>query len=180
MEHNSSGNATAPQGICARLRNGDDFPFGKDIFVDTTKTGDRNLHIRHAEVPDHPRIRELLGRLELSYPALDLASFWVGEIGIEVVAIAELKDLRACSLLSCVGVDESLQGSGIGKTLVEEVVRHAQHDIYLYTLVPGFFKKAGFSEAVILPPDLPPRSWYGCLGCDPSRCICLVRPRHDS
>ena len=148
--------------------------------MNTSAAGNRNLYIRRAEIHDHPRIQALLSQLELSYPALDLASFWVGEIDGEIAAIAELRDLRTCSLLSCVGVDESSQGSGIGKALVEEVVRHAKHDIYLYTLVPGFFKKAGFAEAVTLPPDLPWRSWYGCVGCDPGRCICLVRPRHDA
>jgi N-acetylglutamate synthase-like GNAT family acetyltransferase len=158
----------------------DDFSLREGICVNKPTENYRNLQLRRAEVRDHPRIRELLDQLELSYPAMDLASFWVGEIAGKLDAIAELKDFRTCSLLSCVGVEESLQGSGIGKALVEEVIRHARYDIYLYTLVPGFFKKAGFVEAVTLPPDLPPRSWYGCVGCDPSRCICLMRPRHDS
>lgn len=136
--------------------------------------------IRRAEPRDYRRIERLMSALELSYPAMDLSSFWVAENGGEVVAAAELKDLRDCSLLSCVGVREDLQGSGIGRILVEEAARHAHHDVYLYTLVPGFFRKVGFGDPTRLPPDLPPRSIYGCEGCDPRLCLCLVRPRHDS
>jgi N-acetylglutamate synthase-like GNAT family acetyltransferase len=138
------------------------------------------IRIRRATLRDHSDIEMLMHALELSYPAMDLSCFWVAEDGDAIVAAAELKDFRDCSLLSCVGVRKDLQGLGIGRILVEEVAQHARHDVYLYTLVPGFFRKAGFSDAEWLPPDLPPRSIYGCENCDPRLCFCLVRPRHDS
>jgi N-acetylglutamate synthase-like GNAT family acetyltransferase len=118
--------------------------------------------------------------LELDYPAMDLSCFWVAELSGAIVGVAELKDLETCSLLSCVGVREELQGQGMGRQLVDRVVREALHPLYLYTLVPGFFRKAGFRDATSLPPDLPPRAFYGCVGCDPSRCLCLMRPREDT
>ena len=146
-----------------------------------TKTGNRQtVRIRRAAPCDYADIETLMGVLELSYPAMDLSCFWVAETGDEVVAAAELKDFQACSLLSCVGVREDLQGLDIGRTLVEEVVRHARHDVYLYTLVPGFFRKAGFTDAEPPRPDLPPRSIYGCQNCNPRLCYCMVRLRHDS
>ena len=138
------------------------------------------LHIRRSVPRDYAGIEALMAALELSYPAMDLRCFWVAEAGDEMVAGAELKEFQACSLLSCVGVREDLQGLDIGRALVEEVVRHARHDVYLYTLVPGFFRKTGFVEAGQLPPDLPPRSMYGCQNCNPKLCICMVRRRHDS
>ncbi|NWG13768.1 MAG: GNAT family N-acetyltransferase [Acidobacteria bacterium] len=97
-----------------------------------------------------------------------------------LVAVAELKNLDTCSLLSCVGVRADLQGRGIGQALVERVVREALSPVYLYTLVPEFFRKAGFRDAESLPPDLPPRSIYGCSACDPALCLCLMKPREDS
>jgi len=139
-----------------------------------------HLRVRRACAADHPAILELAGALELVYPAMDLSCFRVAELDGATVAMAELKDLQSCSLLSCVGVREELQGYGIGRELVERVVREALHPVYLYTLVPGFFRKAGFRDVISLPPDLPPRSIYGCLGCDPSRCLCLMRPREDT
>ncbi len=111
---------------------------------------------------------------------MDLSCFWVAESGGVLVGTAELKRLATCSLLSCVGVREELQGRGIGRALVERVSREASSPVYLFTLVPGFFRKAGFREALTQPPDLLPRSVYGCAACRPDLCVCLVRPRDGS
>jgi N-acetylglutamate synthase-like GNAT family acetyltransferase len=138
------------------------------------------LRVRRASAADHAAVLELTEALDLAYPALDLSCFWVADLDGVTVGAAELKDFESCSLMSCVGVREDLQGRGIGRELVDHVVREAHHAVYLYTLVPGFFRKAGFREAVSLPPDLPPRSIYGCLGCDPSLCLCMMRPREDT
>jgi len=146
-----------------------------------TKTVNRQpVRIRRSEPRDYAGIEALMAALELSYPAMDLSCFWVAEAGDAVLAGAELKEFQTCSLLSCVGVREDMQGLDIGCTLVEEVMRHARHDVYLFTLVPGFFRKAGFAEAGQLPRDLPPRSMYGCQNCNPGLCISMVRRRHDS
>ena len=138
------------------------------------------LRVRRARAADYATILEMTRALELDYPAMDLSCFWVGEQGGVILGVAELKDLETCSLLSCVGIREELQGQGMGRQLVDRVVREALHPVYLYTLVPGFFRKAGFRDATSLPPDLPPRAFYGCVGCDPSRCLCLMRPREDT
>ena len=138
------------------------------------------IRIRRAAPRDHRDIVTLMHALDLSYPAMRLSCFWVAEDAGGIVAAAELKDFRDCSLLSCVGVRQDMRGLGIGRTLVEEVARHAQHDIYLYTLVPDFFRKAGFAGAKMLPRGLPPRSVYGCENCDPRLCFCRGRRRHDS
>jgi N-acetylglutamate synthase-like GNAT family acetyltransferase len=136
--------------------------------------------VRRARAAEWPGILALLRDLELEYPAMDPSCFYVGGSGGEVVAVAELKEGADHSLLSCVGVRESLQGSGLGRALVAEVLRDARHDVYLYTLVPGFFARCGFSPAAATPPGLPGRQLYGCVGCDPARCICMVRKRDAS
>ncbi len=138
------------------------------------------IFVRRACAADHAAILAITRALELDYPAMDLSCFWVAELDGEIVGVAELKDLESCSLLSCVGVRERLQGRGIGRKLVDRVVREALYPVYLYTLVPDFFRKAGFRDAGVLPRDLPPRAFYGCLGCDPARCLCLMRSREDT
>ncbi len=138
------------------------------------------LRVRRAGTADHETILEMTRALELDYPAMDLSCFRVAELDGVIVGVAELKELETCSLLSCVGVREDLQGRGIGHELVERVVQEALHPVYLYTLVPDFFRKAGFRDAGVLPRDLPPRAFYGCLGCDPTRCLCLMRTREDT
>ncbi len=138
------------------------------------------LSIRRAHAGDHAAIRTLVEKLELDYPAMDLSCFWVAESGGVLVAVAELKDFETCSLLSCVGVREELQGRGVGRALVDRVVREALSPVYLYTLIPGLFRKSGFRDANSLPTELPPRSIYGCSDCNPSLCLCLMRPRDNT
>ena len=139
------------------------------------------LHDSQGLPGDHPAILALVGSVELAYPAMDLSCFWVAESDGVLVAAAELKELDTCSLLSCVGVREGLRGRGIGQALVDRVARTSSYPVYLFTLVPGFFRKAGFCDAKSLPPDLPPRSIYDCSKCpNPALCVCLVRPRDGS
>jgi N-acetylglutamate synthase-like GNAT family acetyltransferase len=140
----------------------------------------QGLSIRRARSEDHEAIHALLRPLELAYPGVDLSCFWVVECAGALVAAAELKETDAWSLLSCVGVRKDLQRGGIGRALVETLCRQAQSPVYLYTLVPEFFRKAGFRDAVLLSEGLPPRTIYDCSNCTPSLCRCLVRPRDAS
>ncbi len=137
------------------------------------------MKIRAAQPEDYPEILELLRELELDYPTRDLTRFQVGELEGKILAIAELKEFDNFCLLSCVGVREDLQGSGLGLKLVNQVLQDVRKDVYLYTLVPGFFRKAGFDEAASTPGGLPPRFIYGCTSCDPTFCRCLVRRSNE-
>ena len=134
--------------------------------------------VRAAQPADYPKVLDLLKDLELDYPARNLSRFFVGEIKGLLIGIAELKELDAFWLLSCVGIRENLQGGGFGRALVAPLLEPLKKDVYLYTLVPGFFEKLGFIEAKSPPPTLPPRLIYGCESCDPARCLCLVRKPH--
>ncbi len=140
----------------------------------------QDIRVRRAEIQDHPQILRLLSDLELAYAAMDLECFWVAARGETVLGVAELKDRGRLALLSCVGVREDLRGRGIGGLLVDTLVGAAAKDVYLYTLIPGFFRRFGFEEAAAAPAALPPRSMYGCANCDPSSCRRLVRKRDDS
>ncbi len=138
------------------------------------------LRIRKARPEDHAAILRLVAALELNYPTMELSCFWLAESDGVLIAVAELKDFETCSLLSCVGVRKELQGRGIGRALIDRVVHEALFPVYLYSMIPGFFRKSGFLNANSLPPDLPPRSIYGCSSCDPSLCLCLMRPRDNT
>jgi N-acetylglutamate synthase-like GNAT family acetyltransferase len=133
------------------------------------------LRVRPAIPPDHDYIATLLTELELDYPSRDLAKFFVGEKTGQILAIAELKEFRSFWLLSCVGVKERCQGSGLGRALLTPLLKSLQKDVYLYTLAPGFFRKLGFVETTSPPADVPSRSIYGCISCDPRFCLCMVR-----
>jgi N-acetylglutamate synthase-like GNAT family acetyltransferase len=136
------------------------------------------VRVRPAVQDDHAAVLALLRDLELDYPARDLARFHVAERGGEIVGVAELKASDGIGLLSCVGVREDLQGQGIGREIVARVLVGVGIDVYLYTLVPGFFAKLGFVDDPAPPQRLPPRRIHGCEACDPAACRCMVRRAH--
>ncbi len=148
--------------------------------LENVKPNKSPLAVRAAEPKDYPAVIDLLAALELDYPERDLSLFRVGVTNDEIIAIAELKDFGNFSLLSCVGVREDIQGAGIGKIFTSQVLREAKSDVYLYTLVPGFFEKLGFVKVLNLPPGLPPRSYYGCVGCEQLGCTCMVKVKDAS
>ncbi len=139
-----------------------------------------NVSVRKARSADHAGVLGLLRALDLVYPSMDLSCFWVAEAGGLLAGVAELKRGETFALLSCVGVREDLQGRGIGRELVERITSRVSSPVFLYTVVPDFFRKAGFRDATHLPPGLPQRSVYGCSGCTPALCRCLVRPGNGS
>jgi N-acetylglutamate synthase-like GNAT family acetyltransferase len=130
----------------------------------------------HVAAPaDHGAVVGLLRELELDYAGRDLGCFVVAETADGIVGIAEVRDVGDAHLLSCVGVREDLQGTGLGRAVVEGALRGLRKDVWLYTLVPGFFARLGFVDAPEPPPGIPPRRIYGCEACDPSRCRAMVR-----
>jgi len=72
--------------------------------------------------------------------------------------LAELKSLA---------VDESRKGKGIGRALVEAVLKEAKelkiNKVFVLTYVPEFFKKYGFKK--ISREELPHKVWKECISC---------------
>ena len=72
--------------------------------------------------------------------------------------LAELKSLA---------VGESHKGKGIGRALVEAVLKEAKelkiNKVFVLTYVPEFFKKYGFKE--IAREELPHKVWNECINC---------------
>jgi N-acetylglutamate synthase-like GNAT family acetyltransferase len=134
-----------------------------------------NRILRRALAEDHPQILQLLASLELEYPSRDLNHFWVYARSNRIDAIAELKEFPEFLLLSCVGVEEALQGTGIGKAFVADILSQVNQPVYLYTLIPAFFEKLGFRVTREAPGTLPPRSYYGCRNCIQQGCTCMVK-----
>lgn len=72
--------------------------------------------------------------------------------------LAEVKSLA---------VDESAQGGGYGRTLVEACLAEAREmgvpKVFALTYVPGFFEKLGFSR--VDKGTLPHKIWSECINC---------------
>lgn len=130
---------------------------------------------RASSKSDLSAVKGIIKELDLAYPSLAYNDFWVAEDQQTIIAIAKLEDLGAFSFLSSVGVRGKVQHRGVASALLNGLLTAVKKDVYLYTIIPEFFKKFGFRPAAVHPPNLPAREVFSCHECEPEKCSCLVR-----
>ena len=119
--------------------------------------------------------RELLPR-SISEIYENLQQFHVAEKGRTIIGTCALYvTWDNLAEVKALAVDEKFQGQGIGKTLLEAVLRVARdlHIRRLFTLTirTGFFEHFGFNH--VSKDHLPQKVWTECVKCIyfPERCV---------
>jgi N-acetylglutamate synthase-like GNAT family acetyltransferase len=139
------------------------------------------IKIRRAQPADRPSILEIIKQQDLSYPTQTLDNFWVAEEKGKVVGIADLWHFRGFFFLSSVGVAEGHQHRGIATKLLNKLLAGLNWDVYIFTVMPEFFRRFGFQVTSEPPRGLPPRTIFNCGNCTPETCVCLRRQAaHDT
>ncbi|MDH7600590.1 MAG: N-acetyltransferase [Armatimonadota bacterium] len=135
------------------------------------------MRIRKARVSDVPAIQKLINTfaernvmLPRSLSALyeNVRDFFVLEDDDRITGCCALhitwEDLAEIKSLA---VDESVQGSGYGRALVEACLEEARlmgvPRVFALTYIPGFFEKLGFTR--IDKSKLPQKVWSECVNC---------------
>jgi N-acetylglutamate synthase-like GNAT family acetyltransferase len=139
------------------------------------------VKIRKAQPADHAAILEIINQHDLAYPTQTLDNFWVAEEKGQVVGIADLWHFRGFFFLSSVGVSEGHQHQGIATELLNTLLAGVRWDIYIFTVMPEFFRRFGFEVTAQPPRGLPPRTIFNCGNCTPVTCVCMRRQAtHDT
>ncbi len=118
-----------------------------------TDVSSDSLDIRPATAADWPAIEALLQGLELPLAGAreHLAEMMVARRGSAVVACAGIERYGPDGLLRSVAVEARWQGLGIGRNLVDTLMRRARGDgvvrlWLLTTTAPDYFARLGFRE----------------------------------
>ena len=133
---------------------------------------DAMIKIRAAQKKDAQKILAILKALDLYHPVKIPDDFFVAEINGEIAGVSCLADRGDFLFLSSVGVVPGHRQEGIARQMLQHILSGAKKDIYLYTIIPGFFKKFGF-EIVKTPKFLPSREGLGCEDCRLPNCVCM-------
>jgi amino-acid N-acetyltransferase len=134
------------------------------------------MKIRAARKTDFAQIRALAASFNLDYGDMEADDFWVAAAGKKIVGICGLKKHADCQELCSLGVAPVFQKRGLGRKLIGALLEATDGEIYLTTIIPGYFERLGFEKADPLPPSLvKPPEW--CLGCRPDLCRALVKRR---
>lgn len=132
------------------------------------------MKIRKARKTDFSRIIRLAKNLDLDYDGMQNDSFWVAEEKGLLAGIIGLKKQGDCDELCSLGVDPHHQKQGLGRRLVERLTQNVHGDIFLATVIPGFFERCGFVKSQSVPAGMKKEpSW--CKGCDKNLCTIMVR-----
>jgi N-acetylglutamate synthase-like GNAT family acetyltransferase len=134
------------------------------------------MRVRPAEADDFPRILRLAASRDLDYPDMENDGFFVAEDERGLQGIVGLKrhpdGLELCAL----GVEPAAEGRGIGRALVEALSASVSEDLFLATIIPGFFEKSGFRTVADGPDFIKEKKASGwCEGCPSDRCTVMVR-----
>ena len=168
-----------------------------DSFVDSPATGQR-LTVRKAAMYDIPPILDLINSYAARGIMLPRTEFEMSEAIRDFIVVMQGQELLGCGALHfyspklgeirSLAVHESAKTKGVGRILVESLVREADmYDldvVFAFTYVVEFFNKVGFH--VVERGFLPLKAWKDCLrcpkfsACDEIAVLRVLRPDHWS
>jgi len=132
------------------------------------------MFIREAAPPDYEQLVRLARECDVDYPGMEKDDFLVAEQDCRVLGIVGLKSHPGCLELCALGVDGANRKLGIGRKLVFELLAGVRDDIYLATVIPGYFERLGFERVAAIPPAMvKDPDW--CAGCRRDLCTVMVR-----
>jgi N-acetylglutamate synthase-like GNAT family acetyltransferase len=130
--------------------------------------------IRKSRPDDHDQVRRLAERLDLDYPGMENDRIWVAEEGGRMAGIVALLEHPDCRELVALGVDPDLRHGGLGRRLVEALLAETPGEVYLATVIPGFFTLCGFAVVPAAPRGMAKDPAW-CEGCEKEKCTIMVR-----
>lgn len=113
-----------------------------------------SLKIRNAQNRDMPAIVQMIGEFQLDYENLQPQQFIVVEDGDVMVGFGRLQPYPDATDLGCVGVLHERRRQGIGKLIVDELIRRGPDELWITTDMPEYFRPLGFTEAGAVPPSI--------------------------
>jgi N-acetylglutamate synthase-like GNAT family acetyltransferase len=132
------------------------------------------MRVRKARKADFQDILRLAKKYDLDYTGMEADGFFVAAEDGRILGICGLKKHPECLELCALGVEEDYRGRGWGARLVRTALGEVPGEVYLATVIPGFFLRLGFQKAKTVPPSMVKRGEW-CAGCTPELCSVLVR-----
>jgi amino-acid N-acetyltransferase len=132
------------------------------------------MNIRSIRSEDWPSARALTARLGLDYEGMEEDRFWVAEDDGRIAGLVGLKRRFDCLELVGLGVEPARREAGTGGRLVEALFAAAGADVYLATIIPGYFARCGFVPADLIPAGMAKDPAW-CEGCPRTGCTVMVR-----
>ncbi|OGI02207.1 MAG: hypothetical protein A2Y25_04655 [Candidatus Melainabacteria bacterium GWF2_37_15] len=111
--------------------------------------------IRKAIKSDIEKIKSHIEEFNLDSEDMDHEKFYVFEYGGIVAGFGRYKNYGNYCEIATIGVLKPFRNRGIGKTIVNQLIKSVPfEEIWLTTVIPDFFKKFGFKKSQNVPEEL--------------------------
>ncbi|MCU0641896.1 MAG: GNAT family N-acetyltransferase [Candidatus Margulisbacteria bacterium] len=98
----------------------------------------------------------------------------MAEVDGQVVGVVRLEEHEQFFFLTSLGVLPEHEKKGVASALLHFVLQERAKPVYLYTIIPDFFRRFGFQETAPVT-GLPAKKIYGCDRCYPGQCVVMVK-----
>ncbi len=119
-----------------------------------------NLTLRNPSNKEFEQICLHIREYELDNRDLQQQQFTVAIRENKLVGFGRLRTHPDCMELCSLGVVTDYRKQGIGKAIVQELIKKAIHSIYLVCIIPDFFKPFGFRETEKYPASILDKKKY--------------------
>ncbi|MFA5183604.1 MAG: GNAT family N-acetyltransferase [Syntrophales bacterium] len=134
--------------------------------------------IRNAREADLPQIKEVLKSVDEDIAAQSWDNFRVAEKSGTIAGVVKIDEYQDYYFLSSLALRPTEQNQGIASFLMAQSLAQIKKDVYIYTIIPEFFRRFGFAPTPPLP-FLPKKDRMECSRCHPELCVCMVK-RHEA
>jgi N-acetylglutamate synthase-like GNAT family acetyltransferase len=112
------------------------------------------LRIKRPDNLEFSKIKELIKAMWLDDSNLNTGDFLLLKHNDAIIAFGRIRDTGDALELCTLGVVKKYRGLKLGTRMVNELISLAGSDVYAVTVIPAFFKKAGFKIMYNYPPSI--------------------------
>jgi N-acetylglutamate synthase-like GNAT family acetyltransferase len=91
------------------------------------------------------QVKKLVEEFWLDDTDMQPEQFNVLSDGGKILAFGRLREHTDAAELCTIGVAKDFQKKGLGEKMVKHLLDRSKRDVYLVTVIPGFFTKMGFN-----------------------------------
>lgn len=113
-----------------------------------------DLILKTPDEKEFKQIRNYIREFELDDRELKQDQFVAAYRNKVLVGFGRLRYRGDCTELCSLGVVTPHRRKGIGKAIVQELIKRASEDLFLVCIIPDFFAPLGFKETPIYPASI--------------------------
>lgn len=133
------------------------------------------MKLRNAQPSDMDNIYKIALKYDLDSNDMKAEDFIVAEENGSIIGFGRLWQHDDAVELGTIGVVEEYRKKGVAKAIIKDLLGKTKENVYLTTLIPGYFEQFGFKRLTTPPPQSMIRKKEWCEGCTKIGCTVMKK-----